>query len=292
MDNLLSFIAAVCAGISAGSFFYAGIKILSGTRLESVNNEANKRFPILIKIMLPLCGLFRGTVKKHEFAAWKKSASVSLKMAGFTDDEFSAEDYISLKFVFYFVAIIMLLLGSFSDRMLLTVLMAVLFSFYPDAWLKGIIKKRHTEIMKALPNVLDLLTLSVESGRDLISSLRDILTRRKQDALGEELTRTFHEIQLGRKRTEALKALADRVRQIDLTATVNAIVQAEELGVSIGKQLRIQSDTQRAKRFALAEKLANEAAVKIVIPVVLFILPAVFIILLGPLAVQTMRMFS
>lgn len=292
MDHFLTFLAAACTGISAGCFFFLGVKTLSNTKLESRKDETSKKFPLFIKLMMPLCGLFRSTVKKHEFTAWKKSSSIQLKMAGFTDDEFNAEDYISLKFVFYFISLLILVLGAFSDRMTITVVMALLLSFYPDAWLKGIIKKRHTEIMKALPNVLDLLTLSVESGRDLISSLRDILTRRKQDALGEELTRTFHEIQLGRKRTEALKALADRVRQIDLTATVNAIVQAEELGVSIGKQLRIQSDTQRAKRFALAEKLANEAAVKIVIPVVIFILPAVFIILLGPLAVQTLRMFS
>ena len=292
MDSFLTFCAAVCAGISAGSFFYLGVKIIFNTKLESAEGDSRKKFPLFIRLMLPLCGTFRGTVRKYEFAAWKKSSSVQLKMAGFTEDEFSAEDYISLKFVFYFISIIILSLGTLSDRMMLTVIMALLLAFYPDAWLKGIIKRRHTQIMKALPNVLDLLTLSVESGRDLISSLRDILARRKQDALGEELTRTFHEIQLGRKRTEALKALSDRVRQIDLTATVNAIIQAEELGVSIGKQLRIQSDTQRAKRFALAEKLANEAAVKIIIPVVVFILPAVFIILLGPLAVQTMRMFS
>ena len=292
MDKILSFISAVCAGISAGTFFYLGMKILSNAKLESTKSEPVRRFPLFIRLMLPLRGLFRGIVKKYDFATWKKSSSVRLKMAGFTDDEFSAEDYISLKFAFFMVAIIILFLGAVSGRMTITAVMAVLISFYPDAWIKGVIKRRHTEIMKALPNVLDLLTLSVESGRDLISSLRDILGRRKNDALSEELTRTFHEIQLGRKRTDALRLLADRVRQIDLTATVNAIIQAEELGVSIGKQLRIQSDTQRAKRFSMAEKLANEAAVKIIIPVVVFILPAVFIILLGPLAIQTMRMFS
>ena len=292
MDKILTFIAAICTGISAGSFFYMGMRFLSGTKLESRKTESGRRFPLFIRMLMPLCGLFRGMVKKHDFTTWKKSASINLGKAGFSDDEFSSEDYISLRFVFFLLALIILVLGVFAGRAAITVIMAVLLSIYPEAWIKGVIKHRHNEIMKALPNVLDLLTLSVESGRDLISSLRDILGRRKKDALGEELTRTFHEIQLGRKRTEALRALSDRVRQVDLTATVNAIIQAEELGVSIGKQLRIQSDTQRAKRFALAEKLANEAAVKIIIPVVVFILPAVFIILLGPLAVQTIRMFS
>ena len=106
--------------------------------------------------------------------------------------------------------------------------------------------------------------------------------------LGEELLFTFQEIQLGRKRSDALRGMARRVRQVDLTATLNSIVQAEELGVSIAQLLRIQGDTQRAKRFAMAEKQANEAPVKIIIPVVLFILPAVFIILMGPLIKMTL----
>ena len=187
---------------------------------------------------------------------------------------------------------VFLFIGAGGGNMMMCLIVALLFAFFPPMWLSGVIKKRHTSIMKALPNVLDLLTLSVESGRDLLSSLRDILERRKPDPLGEELMRTFQEIQLGRKRTEALRALSKRVRQVDLSATINAIVQAEEYGVSIGQLLRIQGDMQRAKRFALAEKMANESSVKIIIPVVICILPAVFLILMGPLATNAIRMFQ
>ena len=122
-------------------------------------------------------------------------------------------------------------------------------------------------------------------------ALRDILARRKVDPLGEELLRTFQEIQLGRKRTDALRALTLRVRQADLTAAINAIIQAEELGVSIAQILHIQSDMQRNKRFMLAEKLANEASVKIIIPIILLILPAVFLVLVGPLALRAAAFF-
>ncbi len=211
-------------------------------------------------------------------------------MGGF-GDRFSAEDFLCLRFFFFCLGGFFLLLGVLSGKIVLCSVIGVLLALYPTLWLSATIKKRQLSIMKALPNVLDLLTLSVESGRDLISSLRDILARRKPDALGEELSRAFREIQLGRPRGEALKAMAQRVRQNDLTATVNAIVQSEELGVSIANSLRIQGDVQRAKRFALAEKLANESAVKIVLPVVVFILPAVFIILLGPILMQAARMF-
>ena len=123
-----------------------------------------------------------------------------------------------------------------------------------------------------------------------MSSLRDILQRRKMDALNEEWMRTFQEIQLGRKRTEALRDLSKRVRQPDLTSVVNAIIQAEELGVSIGQLLRIQGDMLRNKRFSLAEKLANEAPVKIIMPIVLFIFPAVMLILIVPLGLKVFRL--
>lgn len=158
------------------------------------------------------------------------------------------------------MSLLLIVLGMAAGQILICLALALLFAVYPGVWISSTIRKRQLSIMKALPNVLDLLTLSVESGRDLLSALRDILARRKVDPLGEELLRTFQEIQLGRKRTDALRALTLRVRQADLTAAINAIIQAEELGVSIAQILHIQSDMQRNKRFMLAEKLANEAS--------------------------------
>ena len=97
------------------------------------------------------------------------------------------------------------------------------------------------------------------------------------------------EIQIGSSRKEALKAMADRVRQPDLKAVSYALIQADELGVSIGSILRIQSEQLRSKRFDRAEKLAAEAPVKMLGPLMLCIFPAVFIILLGPVISQAMK---
>jgi tight adherence protein C len=183
-----------------------------------------------------------------------------------------------------------MILGFMYGNLLLGIMLLFCLYIYPGAWLKAVVKKRHLEIMKALPNVLDLLTLSVEAGKDFITSLRDILGRRKMDSLGEELDRTFKEIQLGKKRQQALRDLSLRVRQPDLTSVLNAIIQAEELGVSIANLLRIQGDMFRNKRFVRAEKLANEAPVKILFPVVFFIFPAVIIILMVPILLQAFKM--
>ncbi len=105
----------------------------------------------------------------------------------------------------------------------------------PILWLKMSKAKRPLEIQKALPNVLDLLTLSVEAGKDFLAALKDILGKRKRDALSEELGRTFNEIQIGKKRAFALKLkdLSMRVQQPEVTSLLNSIIQADELGVSI-----------------------------------------------------------
>lgn len=289
--TLVQLLASICAGISAGCVFRLLLERFTGGRKAKPQEEIVRQLPLLFRLALPLTPLTRGFAAGKSCKTWSEMSSVKLWMAGY-GEQLSAVDFLAIRLVFFLWAMLSVVLGVLSQQIGICFFVALLLIVYPSVWLSLSIKKRHLAIMKALPNVLDLLTLSVESGRDLLSALRDILARRRMDELGEELMRTFQEIQLGRKRTEALREMANRVRQPDLTATVNAIVQAEELGVSIAHLLRIQGDMQRNKRFSLAEKMANESAVKIIIPVVIFILPAVFIVLLGPLALQAFRTFG
>ena len=104
--------------------------------------------------------------------------------------------------------------------------------------------------------------------------------------LGEELERVFREVQLGKQRREALRAMGKRSKQEDLQTVVDTLVQADELGVSIGHILRILGDQMRAKRFSRAEKLANESPVKLLFPLFIFIFPAVIIVMLGPILLR------
>ena len=286
MENMLDFLTALCAGCSIGFGAYYIIRALSGIELER-KTSFEKPLPVLFKLLYPFLAIGRRMGQGKSFAAWHKAAEIKLAMAGYSN-VMTPDDFVGLRLLFILLGAIIAGLGLFSRNPVASIIVGIMLGFYPGVWLNTVIKKRHNSIMRALPNVLDLLTLSVESGRDLVSSLRDIINRRPMDELGEELLFTFQEIQLGRKRSDALRGMAQRVRQVDLTATLNSIVQAEELGVSIAQLLRIQGDTQRAKRFAMAEKQANEAPVKIIIPVVLFILPAVFIILMGPLIKMTL----
>ncbi len=291
MEKLPVLITALFAGLAAGLAGFALLRFLSAVEIEKAPEVSERKLPLYFRLVRPLLPLGRRLASLEGFSAWRDTVAPQLWMAGY-GEVFRPVDFIGYRILFLLLALFFLLLGMTSGNVGLCLLLAVLLAFYPGLWLRAVIRARQLSIMKALPNVLDLLTLSVESGRDLLSSLHDILSRRRPDPLGEELMRTFREIQLGRKRTEALRALSNRVRQTDLTAVVNAIIQAEELGVSIAQLLRIQGDMLRNKRFTLAEKMANEAAVKIIFPVVVCILPPVFGILLIPLVLQTARVFS
>ncbi len=257
---------------------------------EAAQPTSTGRLSLSLRMTLPLVKFFRPLASNENLSTRCQFLDMRLGMAGLSD-VITGRDFLALQFAHVFIGLLVFLLCGYLSRGMLGIILGLLVAASPALYLNGVIKRRHTEIMRALPNLLDLLTLSVEAGKDFISSLRDILAKRKPDALNEEFSRAFNEIQLGRKRSEALKELSLRVNHADLSSVLNAIIQAEELGVSIGELLRIQGDMLRNKRFTLAEKLANEAPVKIILPIVAFIFPAVLIILIGPIAMQAVNMF-
>lgn len=291
MGGILIIAASVslglCVGILAWLFLYAFSRIEVERDLEK---EVVARLPLLIRMFLPFVPNTRFIARNKSLEAIVRQSDESLTMAGFSQ-QLSGEDFVAVRILMFFLGVILMFLLFFGGHAIMGLAIWVMFYLYPGAWLRGAVRKRHMEIMRALPNVLDLLSLSVEAGKDFLNSLRDILARRQTDALGEELSRTLKEIQLGKKRVAALRDLINRVRQSDLTSVMNAIIQADELGVSIGSLLRIQSDLLRNKRFTRAEKLAGEAPVKMLFPMVLFIFPAVMVILLTPIIMQALEIF-
>ncbi len=291
MDLLLTTAAALCAGISCTSVLCLIIGALSSIEFDKNAGEPleiRKPVPVLIKIVLPLTGNLLPLMHAPLFQDSLRKTSNQLMMAGY-DQTLSAERFLAARLLLLGLGVIVMILCGAAGKLLYGLVLLAMFYVYPGAWLRNMVSKRHFSILRALPNLLDLLTLSVEAGKDFLSALKDILARRPVDALGEEFMRALQEIQLGKKRQTALRDMAQRTQQPELSAVLNAIVQADELGISIGGLLRIQSDQLRNKRFALAEKLAGEAPVKLLMPVVLFIFPAVFLLMLGPVILQAMK---
>jgi len=158
----------------------------------------------------------------------------------------------------------------------------------PVLWLRDQIRKRQNSIRKALPYALDLLTLAVEAGLDFTAALARICERLGETPIADEFRLMLREIRLGKGRSEAMRDLARRVGISELSSVVNALIQAEELGASLGPTLRIQAAQMRNDRSQRAEKLAMEAPVKILFPLIAFIFPTTFVMIFGPILLKFM----
>jgi tight adherence protein C len=138
----------------------------------------------------------------------------------------------------------------------------------------------------ALPNFVDLLTVCVEAGLDFMGALRVVVSKQKEGPLKAELERFQKQLGLGKTRSEGLRELAVRIDSPDVWTIASALMQADRLGSPIGEALRSQSEILRVRRGQKAEKAAMEASVKVLAPLVLCILPAAFIMILGPVIIQ------
>ena len=292
MDQIFMLLASIFAGLCAASVVLLVAEMISAIDVEKAQfGEDARPIPVLFRIFLPFTPNFRRLCSSESLAGTMKKLREQLAMAGY-EQVLTAEQFMTVRILFGALGVLFTILFFASDNAMAGILVLFCAVLYPQVWLRSLITKRHLQILKALPNVLDLLTLSVEAGKDFVTALRDILGRRPADELGLELRKALHEIQLGRPRQTALKEMTQRVRQPELTSVMNAIVQSDELGVSIGQVLRIQSEQLRAKRFARAEKLASEAPVKILFPVALLIFPAVFTVVIAPMLMRALEMFQ
>lgn len=161
----------------------------------------------------------------------------------------------------------------------------------PDLVVSSKIRQRKEQVEKSLPDVLDLITVCVEAGLGFDAALVKVVEK-SRGVLADELFQVLQEIRMGKPRREALREMADRVGVDDLSSFVGSVIMAEQLGISIGNVLRSQSKEARQKRRQRVEEAAMKAPVKMLIPMVVFIFPAVFIVLLGPAAIQIMRAFG
>ena len=298
-------------GLSAlWAVFFGGLAWHCGQILRHVTyvtladgRRQERRLPLLFRLLLPLAPNLKPLFGRPAFAATREQLNARIIAAGL-EGLLAGEEILALRLLEPLTlgivagAVTWLALSVSTGRAAellahsqLSVCAIVLLWGYvhPVLWLRRALKTRHTRIQRALPFVLDLLTLSVEAGLDFMTALQRIIDRRAVDPIGEELIRVLREIQLGRTRREALRDMAARVNQSDIRLVVNALVQADELGVGIGAILRIQADQMRSKRFERAEKLANEAPVKLLLPLLACIFPAVFLVLLGPIILQLIR---
>jgi tight adherence protein C len=163
--------------------------------------------------------------------------------------------------------------------------------FLPDVWLSRRVKQRQQGLINALPDALDMLTIAIEAGLSFENALQEISTKWDNE-LSREFTRVLRDIGMGQSRRQSLIGLSDRTGVQDIISFVASLNQAEELGVSIGRVLSVQSEELRVRRRQRAQEKANQAPIKMMFPLVFLIFPSIFAVLLGPAIPQLLRSFG
>ncbi len=272
------------------SIFLIVINIIPQTSGKKVKKQAPSAFRIFHSLIVIL-NFYNRRIKSPQY----RESLANRFIWGGVEGVVSFEDFLSLKEIsvilspFVLWLLVKMYLGmSFSPTMwaiFIMVIMLVMFML-PDYWLNQRIQIRQKKLIREFPNFLDLLVLSVEAGMEFTLAVRRIVKRMKEGPLTDELGKFLNKLELGSTRKEALQSFMKRVNIEEAISFGTSVIQADEIGASIGPVLRIQSDEIRMKRFNRAEKEAAQAPVKMIFPLMTFIFPATFIILLGPVILQ------
>lgn len=199
----------------------------------------------------------------------------------------TAEQFLALRFVsgFIFFIIALILLAALQVQNILSwlILAPILGYMFPLVWLSDSRKRREKDVIRALPIYLDFITMAVEAGLNLTGALQQAMAKGPKGALRNEFGIVLRDLRAGITRSDALKRMADRLNVADITSFVNALIQAERMGASLASTLRLQSEQRRGERFQRAEKMAMQAPVKLIFPLIVFIFPVTFIVLGFPI---------
>lgn len=269
------------------------VPVVRRGQLGNKREELKEKYP-LYRLFIPLITFFAVSISKIKMDKFRAGIRKKLMAAG-NPAAFTPDEFIAFRFVLAFVLpicawfLLSLLYGFLQGMPMILIIIGSLGAFWPTIWLGDIINKRVKLINRALPYTLDLLTLSIEAGLDFVSSVERIVMKKKhRGPLSDELFQMLQELKMGKTRREAMRDLATRVNIDNVSSVISAMIQADQLGTSLGPILRIQSEMLRLRRSQRAEKLAMEAPVKMLFPL-LFIFASVFLLLFGPVIIKFMH---
>ncbi|MEO7667053.1 MAG: type II secretion system F family protein [Dehalococcoidia bacterium] len=257
-----------------------------GTMQAKNLEELELQQPFFDRTIKPLAARLSGRVAKVTSSNFTERTEKRLAMAG-NPGEMRSADWLGIKAIVaaVFAGIMFILFGLLAGNVLNGLIFAVLGLgigyIAPEFWLSGRVKKRQKRILLQIPDALDLLTISVRAGLGFDAALAKVVEK-LEGPLIDEFRRALAEVRVGKVRREALRDIVPRTDVVPLTNFIGAIVQAEQLGVSISKVLQVQSEQLRIERRQRAEEQAAKAPIKMLFPLVGCIFPSLFIVILGP----------
>jgi len=263
-----------------------GDRLSQFTERTMTLDELELQQPFSQRVLVPLTRTILGQLGKYGPKQSAERLKVSIQQAG-NPANLTPVMFSGMRMALFILLLVITGAVTFgqglpaSKALMYTAVGGVLGYLLPGMWLGQQIKKRKHNITKALPDALDLLTISVEAGLAFDLALTRVADKWDNE-LSTEFKRALTDTRLGRSRRDALKDMAQRTGVDDVQTFVAAIIQAEQLGVSIGKILRIQSDQMRIRRRQRAEEAAHKAPILMLIPMAFLIFPSLFVVILGP----------
>jgi tight adherence protein C len=256
--------------------------------------EIELSLPITDRIFVPLLRRISEFLIRYTPEQTLQSTARMLEKAG-NPKNFKPAEFVAIRAVATIFATILIFWfmsrtadATLGKKLLYALGAGALGWYLPWMLLKSKADRRKDDIIKKLPDALDLMTICVDAGLVFNAAMQKV-NEKWDDPLSNEFGRVIHEMQLGKSRRQALRDMADRLDVPDVTSFLAAVIQADQLGVGIGKVLRIQSEQMRVRRRQRAEEKAQQAPVKMMFPMVFLIFPSIFIVLLGPAGFQVLR---
>ena len=282
----MSLVIAILTSLAAIALFLGVRNVFQGVGPE--NRAFMDPLPGALRMIWPLVNLIVQQFGDFIPVEQVEQARLRMRKAG-VEYLMSPVQFIALRIV---AAIIFALLTLFCQLMLgsiawLWILLAALFGWiFPTLKLNDLRKSREKRIVRALPMFLDFITMAVEAGMNMSGALAQAIEKGPEGPLRIEFQKVLRDVKAGMSRMDSIRSMADRVQIREINSFASALAQAERTGASLGQALRIQADQRRVERFQRAEKLALEAPVKLVFPLVAFIFPTTFIILGFPIVMK------
>ena len=253
--------------------------------------EIEMSMPLTDRLLVPVVRRISGYIVQLTPQSMLESSAKMLEQSG--SRRLSAAEFWLIRIVlaivlaglFFFV-----LRGqdSFLTRLLYTFGIGLLGFMLPQLYLRSVIDRRKQAIIRKLPDALDLMTICVDAGLTFDGAMARVYEK-WDDPLAIDFGRVIYEMQLGKSRRQALRDMEERMGVADVTSFVASVLQADQLGVSFGRVLKIQSEQMRLRRRQRAEEKAQQASIKMLFPLIFMIFPSMFIVLLGPAALQVAR---
>ncbi len=293
----------IVAAVAAGAILLIATSLAGGSSVDPVQarltqlgtmqaknlEELELQAPFLERTLRPLAARLSGTMARVTSTSFTDRTEKRLALAGNPGD-LRVADWLGIKAIaaiigailFFFLFVVAGVMGfPFVIGLVMTGVGGLFGYTIPEFWLGGRVKKRQKLILLMIPDALDLLTISVRAGLGFDAALGRVVEKLK-GPLTDEFRRALAEVRVGKARREALRDIVPRTEVPPLTNFIGAIIQAEQLGVSISKVLQVQSEQLRIERRQRAEEAAAKAPIKMLFPLVGCIFPSLFIVILGP----------